>query len=119
MAITQNDSQQTQIFSTTLTVGGTLTFTSQISGIRNTDVTLLVEVNGLDADVELSQLQGLKDDITKMTPILDVLGNDIVTLIDSTEDEYTLISINDSVYFGLSMDILTATTGSLTITGWI
>jgi hypothetical protein len=120
LAINETDKFERQLFSITLDVTGTLTSTHLISGTRLGVVALEVDAVGIaggGATVDLKWFQGNTDDITKMSPVIDADANDIETSI--VTNEYYLIAEMEGIYLGLELDPLTATAGTLTITGRI
>jgi hypothetical protein len=104
-----------ELINVTLDVSGNTTFTTAISGDRFEDLDIQVIANGLDSDVELEQLQGLENDINKMSPVINADSADISDLIKQSLSPYFITSKVDGIFFGLRLNPLLATTGTLTI----
>jgi hypothetical protein len=122
MAIVNDDSINSQLFSKVFTVsaGPPETFTQQLSQINSqlldSKIELTVVASGLDADVQLSQFQGNTGTFSDMGAILDTQTElpiqDIIT-----NESRPIISTTRFFYLGLELDPLTATTGTVTVTG--
>lgn len=122
MAIENDDSIINQLFEKVFTVvaGPPKQFVQQLS-IANSQLTdskieLTVVASGLDADVSLNQFHGNTNDFTDMGAILDK-ETDLPIEDVFNDGSFPIISTTRFFYLGLELDFLTATTGTITITG--
>lgn len=111
-----------QLISKTFTVVAATNedYTTQLSDINTAlpyydrRITLEIVCDSLDSTVTLSQKQGLQDDISTMAPILDTeTGASIADVL--TNGNYIIESVTRSFFLGLSLDVGSATTGTVTV----
>ena len=95
-------------------------FTTQLS-LANTSIAyydskinLEVVCAGLDGNVTLSQFQGLQNDVNAMSAINDT-ATDLPIVTTLTNGNYFLKSVTRAFFLGLTLDPLSATTGTVTV----
>lgn len=122
MPIGANNSIEGQLFSKVFTIGAGATeeFIQNLSEINSqlidSRIELTVVASGLDADVQLSQFQGNTETFSDMGPVLDTVSfTPIVDIISN--GSVSIISTTRFFFLGLELAKLTATTGTITVTG--
>ena len=91
-----------------------LSLANTVLPYEDSKVNLEVVCDSLDSVVTLSQFQGLQDDITKMSAINDTATKlPIVTTL--TNGNYFLKSVTRAFFIGLTLNVQSATTGTVTV----
>lgn len=122
MSIENDDSISLQTFSIPITIVAATPeeFAQQLSIFNNQAINpkleLTVVATGLDADVQLSLFQGNTETFSDMGAILDTETS--IPIADTISNGSTSIIATTRFFFlGIELDPLTATTGTVTITG--